>query len=555
MSDTSTFQPQDIATLEAQAVALPAIYEGFSLPHTILGLDFAGCDLTEFLIENLTERGYAFTTTPSAKSSELQIAAPLSALEKSYELPDRQVITIGNEGFRAPEVLFQPAFLGLEAAGIDEMTYNSIYKCDLDVRRDLYGNIVLSGGTTMLPGIADRMPKELTSLSPASMKVKIVAPPERKYSRSKQEYDESGSGIVHRLGAFTLMSATGTSTASSKISFTTLLAALSLPPSSATTPTATSSARRLSLPPKGLHTGAFVYRGKRPPSLTISVVQYLKGILVCDVGRFGDCGRLARTSGNGYWALAMTTRLEFGCRVGQRRLSREPESAVEELGVETTRPIDEGGPLVPRPADAQRRARPSASTSARIIHDSGRGAPLARVVFRDPYRYKLREETFIATEGLHTGAFVYCGKKATLAVENVLPVGQCPEGTIVCNVKEKVGDRGALARTSGNYATVIGHSPDDNKTQIRFAQWGEEDRVGGACATVGIVAGGGRIDKPLLKLARRAVAMNPVVDRPHGTGNHQPIGKVSTIAPGRKVGLIPARTTGLLRGTVKVKEV
>ncbi|KAJ7026906.1 translation protein SH3-like domain-containing protein [Mycena alexandri] len=221
----------------------------------------------------------------------------------------------------------------------------------------------------------------------------------------------------------------------------------------------------------------------------------------------------------------------------------------------SARPIDEGGPLVPRPADAQRRARPSASTSARIIHDSGRGAPLARVVFRDPYRYKLREETFIATEGLHTGAFVYCGKKATLAVENVLPVGQCPEGTIVCNVKEKVGDRGALARTSGNYATVIGHSPDDNKTQIRFAQWGEEDRVGGACATVGIVAGGGRIDKPLLKLARRAVAMNPVVDRPHGTGNHQPIGKVSTIAPGRKVGLIPARTTGLLRGTVKVKEV
>jgi actin beta/gamma 1 len=95
-------------------------------------------------------------------------------------------------------------------------SYNSIFKCDLDIRRDLYGNVVLSGGTTMFPGIADRMQKELTSLSPSSMKVKIVAPPERKYSVwiggsilaslstfqnlwcSKQEYDESGPGIVHR---------------------------------------------------------------------------------------------------------------------------------------------------------------------------------------------------------------------------------------------------------------------------------------------------------------------------------------------------------------------
>ena len=130
------------------------------------------------------------------------------------------------------------------------------------------------------------------------------------------------------------------------------------------------------------------------------------------------------------------------------------------------------------------------------------GAPLARVVFRDPYRYKLRKETFIATEGLHTGAFVYCGKKAQLAVGNVLPVAQCPEGTIVCNVEEKVGDRGALARTSGNYATVIGHSPDENKTRIRLPS-GAKKTVSGSCrATVGIVAGGGRIDKPLLKAGR-----------------------------------------------------
>jgi large subunit ribosomal protein L8e len=130
------------------------------------------------------------------------------------------------------------------------------------------------------------------------------------------------------------------------------------------------------------------------------------------------------------------------------------------------------------------------------------GAPLARVVFRDPYRYKLRQETFIATEGLHTGAFVYCGKKAALSVGNVLPVSACPEGTIICNVEEKVGDRGALARTSGNYATIIGHSPEDNKTRIRLPSGSKKTVSGSARATVGIVAGGGRIDKPLLKAGR-----------------------------------------------------
>lgn len=141
-------------------------------------------------------------------------------------------------------------------------------------------------------------------------------------------------------------------------------------------------------------------------------------------------------------------------------------------------------------------------TVRRRTHPNASGAPLARVVFRDPYRYKLRKETFIATEGLHTGAFVYCGKKATLAVGNVLPVSQCPEGTIVCNIEEKAGDRGALARTSGNYATVIGHSPEDNKTRIRLPS-GAKKTVAGTCrATVGIVAGGGRIDKPLLKAGR-----------------------------------------------------
>uniref|UniRef100_A0A8C5BK42 Ribosomal protein L8 n=1 Tax=Gadus morhua TaxID=8049 RepID=A0A8C5BK42_GADMO len=80
-----------------------------------------------------------------------------------------------------------------------------------------------------------------------------------------------------------------------------------------------------------------------------------------------------------------------------------------------------------------------------IIHDPGRGAPLAKVAFRDPYRFKKRTELFIAAEGIHTGQFIYCGKKAQLNIGNVLPVGTMPEGTIICCVEEKPGDRGKLA--------------------------------------------------------------------------------------------------------------
>ncbi|KAI3691357.1 hypothetical protein L2E82_49701 [Cichorium intybus] len=208
------------------------VNQGHVLPHGILRLDLAGSDLTDHLMRILTERGYAFTTTSEREivrdvkeklgyvaldyEKELKAAGSSDSVEKLYELPDGQIIAVGAERFRCPEVLFQPHLIGMEAAGIPEMTCYSIMMSDVDMRQHLYENILLSGGSTLFPGIADRMTKEITDLAPSRMKVNVVAPPERKYAVwiggsilaslstfqqmwiSKAEYDESGPSIVHR---------------------------------------------------------------------------------------------------------------------------------------------------------------------------------------------------------------------------------------------------------------------------------------------------------------------------------------------------------------------
>jgi actin-related protein len=208
------------------------IFDGYSLPHAVLRVDLAGRDLTDYMMRILSESGISLSSSAEREIVRdikekkcyvaLDYAAEMKAFQESatkdvqFEMPDGHIITIGNQQFRCPELLFQPNFIGKEFPGIHQLTYNSIMKCDIDVRKNLYENIVMSGGTTMFNGIAERVSHEVTKLAPSSMKVKVIAPAERKYSVwiggsilsslstfasmwiTKAEYDESGPTIVHK---------------------------------------------------------------------------------------------------------------------------------------------------------------------------------------------------------------------------------------------------------------------------------------------------------------------------------------------------------------------
>ena len=217
----------------ADVLHVVPIFKQHALSHAIQRQDFSnGRDLTDHLSKIMCERGYAFTTTAEREivrdvkeklcyvsldfNKELQDSQSSSHIERQYELPGGQVITLGNERFRCTEPIFQPAHVGMSAQGLQDLIFNSIMKCDINLRRYLYSNIILSGGNSLFPGLGERIKKELTGLASTGVRINVVSPPERECSTwrggsilasmtdfdkmciSLDEYDEYGPSIVHR---------------------------------------------------------------------------------------------------------------------------------------------------------------------------------------------------------------------------------------------------------------------------------------------------------------------------------------------------------------------
>lgn len=204
------------------------IFEGFALPHSVMRNDIAGREVTRFLKLLLKKEGYNFNTTAEFEivKSIKERACYLSSNpvkeesaqpEKfSYVLPDGTNIELGSSRYRAPELLFRPDLVGDESEGIHEILANSIIKSDMDLRKILYQNIVLSGGSTLFKGFGDRLLNELKKMAPKEVKIKIASPKERLYSTwiggsilasldtfkkmwiSKREYETDGAKVLHR---------------------------------------------------------------------------------------------------------------------------------------------------------------------------------------------------------------------------------------------------------------------------------------------------------------------------------------------------------------------
>ena len=212
------------------------VYEGFSIPHAITRIDIAGRNVTDQLQLLLRRAGHSFHTSAEREivqniketvcyialspQREEEVERDKNTEVKSYKLPDGQVIHVGAECFRAPEVLFNPSLIGSEYTGIHECLGNAIFKSDVDLRKVLFGDIVLAGGSTMFRGYGDRLLKEIKQIAQNSqcsdVKLKISAPPNRQFLTwmggsilaslaafksmwvSKEEYEEVGASVLHK---------------------------------------------------------------------------------------------------------------------------------------------------------------------------------------------------------------------------------------------------------------------------------------------------------------------------------------------------------------------
>ncbi|KAK6182214.1 hypothetical protein SNE40_009945 [Patella caerulea] len=221
------------------------VYEGFALPHLTRRLDIAGRDITRYLIKLLLLRGYAFNHSADFETvrmmkerlcyvaydveQEQKLALETTVLVEPYTLPDGRVIKVGGERFEAPEALFQPHLINIESLGVAELLFQTIQSADIDTRPEFYKHIVLSGGSSMYPGLPSRLEREMKQLylerilkgnaeKLSKFKIRIEDPPRRKHMvflggsvlsdimkdkdefwMTRQEYEEQGIRVLDKL--------------------------------------------------------------------------------------------------------------------------------------------------------------------------------------------------------------------------------------------------------------------------------------------------------------------------------------------------------------------
>jgi len=194
---------------------------GRGIPNTIMRMNLAGHDVTDFLMQELRKSGHPVSpeAAHNLKEKMCHILKPgevVSSEQQPFELPDGSIIEVGKERSFCPEILFQPEMIGFASLGIHETCIKSLKKCSEDEQSILFNNIILSGGSSLFPGMAERLQSEVTDLAPPNLKARVLGPRNRKYSVwhgasilaslstfdqmyiAKCEYDEYGSSIVHR---------------------------------------------------------------------------------------------------------------------------------------------------------------------------------------------------------------------------------------------------------------------------------------------------------------------------------------------------------------------
>ena len=195
------------------------------MQHKTKRMDFAGRHLTDFLTKILSESGFSLVTKSERliprdiKEKLCYVALDLASEKETsvrYELPDGQEIPIGRERYQAPEALFNPSLAGRAGGGISKLIHDSIEESEESIRPELYMNVVLAGGSSLLPGLRERIEKDLKSLAPSTMPVRVIASPDRMYAAwvggsvlgslstfqmmwiTREEYEESGPRVVRQ---------------------------------------------------------------------------------------------------------------------------------------------------------------------------------------------------------------------------------------------------------------------------------------------------------------------------------------------------------------------